>query len=179
MPLRVLLLPVLLSAAPVPVSAELTSWEIKVSSPGVLSGDFVFAGVLRVEGAEMRPEGLFMPGEEFGGRIYRDVKLLSKSAYLAVTGAFKAGPGRGKDKAAGGKVSWKITAVRRVNGKSRKANIDIDFDGDLLATAGLVLSNRAGEKYWIAWPRYFVFRDKDLKKRIEKAIIERAAKEGL
>ncbi|HBE89213.1 MAG TPA: hypothetical protein DDW67_08765 [Elusimicrobia bacterium] len=180
MRLKVLLLLPLLLAAPAG-AAELTAWDIKVSSPGVLSGDFVFAGALEVRGVEMRPEGLFMPSEEFGGRTYRDVKLLSKTAYAALDAAFKAGEGEGKGKAAkkSGKVSWTVKEPRKMGGKSRKANIDVEFDGDLLVTAGLLLSNRGGEKYWIAWPRYFVFIDKKLKTAVERDLLELAAKEGL
>lgn len=167
----------LLLAAPAG-AAELTAWEIKVSSPSVLSGDFVFAGALEVKGVEMRSEGLFMPAEEFGGRTYRDVKLLSRTAYAALDAAFKAGGSR-KKAGKSGRVSWTVKELRRMGGKSRKANVDVDFDGDLLVTAGLVLSKRGGEKYWIAWPRSFVFLDKKLKKTVENAILKRAAKEGL
>ncbi|MDT8285648.1 MAG: hypothetical protein RQ748_00940 [Elusimicrobiales bacterium] len=171
------LLPLLLAA---PASAaELTAWEIKASSPSVLSGDFIFAGALGVRGVEMRPEGLFMPSEEFGGRAYRDVKLLSKSAYAGIAAAFKAGEGKKKAGKKSGKVSWTVKDLRRMGGKSRKANVDVEFDGDLLVTAGLMLSRRGGEKYWVAWPRYFVFIDKKLKKTVERALLERAGKEGL
>lgn len=177
MPRSLLLLPLLL-AAPAG-AAELTAWEIRASSPSVLSGDFVFAGALEVRGVEMRPEGLFMPAEEFGGRTYRDVKLLSKTAYSALAGAFKKGSGAGGVRKNPGKIPWTIKEIRKMGGKSRKANVDLDLDGDLLVTAGLVLSKRAGEKYWIAWPRSLVFLDKKFKKIVEKAILERAAKEGL
>lgn len=171
------LLPLLLAARA--GAAELTAWEIKTSSPSVLSGDFTFAGALEVRGAEMRAEGLFMPAEEFGGRTYRDVKLLSRTAYAALDAAFKAGEGKGKAGKKTSKVAWLIKDLRKMGGKSRKANIDVEFDGDLLVTAGLVLSSRGGEKYWVAWPRSFVFLDKKLKKAVEKALLERAAKEGL
>ncbi|KAF0126932.1 MAG: hypothetical protein FD189_1330 [Elusimicrobia bacterium] len=177
MRLNLLLLPLLL-AAPAG-AAELTAWEIGSSCPSVLSGDFVFAGALEVRGVEMRPEGLFMPSEEFGGRTYRDVKLLSKTAYAALDAAFKAGAGKRKAGKKSGKVSWTVKELRKMGGKSRKANIDVEFDGDLLVTAGLILSKRTGEKYWVAWPRYFVFLDKKLKKAVEKALLEKAAKEGL
>jgi hypothetical protein len=171
-----LLFPLLLSHAR---AAELTAWEIRTSSPSVLSGDFVFAGRVEVRGAEMRPEGLFMPAEEFGGRAYRDVKLLSKKAYAALDAAFKTGEGKGKAGKKTGRIAWTVRDIRKMGGKARKANIDVEFDGDLLVTAGLVLSSRAGDKYWIAWPRSFVFLDKKLKKTVERALLERAAKEGL
>lgn len=160
-------------------AAELTSWDIRASSPAVLSGDFVFAGVLEIRGAEMRPEGLFMPAEEFGGRTYRDVRLLSRTAYAALDAAFRAGAGEGGTAKKTSKVAWRIKDVRRMGGKSRKANADVEFDGDLLVTAGLMLSRRGGEKYWVAWPRGFVFLDRKLKKTVERALLERAAKEGL
>lgn len=177
MPLKALfLLPLLLSPAR---AAELTAWEIKASSPSVLSGDFTFAGALEVKGVEMRPEGLFMPAEEFGGRTYRDIKLLSKNAYTALHSAFKAGAGKGKAGKKAGKPAWSVKDFRKMGGKSRKANIDVEFDGDLLVTAGLVLSRRAGEKYWVAWPASFVFLDKKLKKDVEEALLARGEKEGL
>lgn len=177
MPLKALFLLTLLM--PDAGAAELTAWEIKASSPSVLSGDFSFAGALEVRGVEMRPEGLFMPAEEFGGRAYRDVRLLSKTAYAALDAAFKAGAGKGRSGKKPAKVAWHIRDLRKTGGKSRKANIDVEFDGDLLVTAGLVLSSRGGEKYWIAWPRSFVFTDKKLRKDVERALLERAEKEGL
>jgi hypothetical protein len=177
MPIKALfLLPLLLTPAG---AAELTAWEIKASSPSVLSGDFVFAGALEVRGVEMRPEGLFMPAEEFGGRAYRDVKILSKTAYAALDAAFKAGEGKGGAGKKPGKVAWTIRDIRKMGGKARKANIDVEFDGDLLVTAGLVLSSRGGEKYWVAWPRSFVFADKKLKRTVEEAVLARAVKDGL
>ncbi len=160
-------------------AAELTAWEIKTSSPSVLSGDFVFAGALEVRGVEMRPEGLFMPAEESGGRTYRDVKLLSRAAYSSLDAAFKKGAGAGGARKGPGKLPWTIKGIRRLGGKFRKANVDVEFDGDLLVTAGLMLSNRAGEKHWIAWPRSLFFLDKKLKKAVEKDLLQRAAKEGL
>ncbi|HNT96876.1 MAG TPA: hypothetical protein PKK31_01245 [Elusimicrobiales bacterium] len=179
------LLPLLLAAwtacaaASPAAAAQLTAWEIRVSSPAVLSGDFVFAGALEVRGVEMRPEGLFMPAEESGGRTYRDVKLLSRAAYSSLDAAFKKGAGAGGARKERGKLPWTIKGIRQLSGKFRKANMDVDFDGDLLVTAGLMLSDRVGEEYWIAWPRSLVFLDKKLKKAVEKDLLQKAAKEGL
>lgn len=136
---------------------------------GAAKGDFLFPG-LTVKGITYEDGAVVLPVTENKGKTYFDVKLLSRALYGKLETCFKKGCAKPPARAAAPVI--KIDAIKPLKSKSRVANAEVSFDGDLLVVAGIMASFREPGTFWVAFPESLEFRDKALKTSVEKAVKE-------
>ena len=129
----------------------------------------VFSGALEVKGISFQKNAVVMPVTEYKGRTYADIKLLSKGLY----GKIEACLSKGVCKNAPGAVpKINVAGVKTLRSKTRVANVEAVFDGELLVTAGVMNSSREPGELWIAWPEIFKIKNAALKTETEQLIKE-------
>ena len=141
---------------------------------GAAKGDFNFSGI-SVKGITYEKGGVVMPVTESKGRTYSDVKLISKSLYGKIEACFKNGcapyPAAGHKPTA--KVSSpvvKLKELKPLKSKTRVANAELSFDGDLLVIAGVMVSSKDPGTFWLAFPETMEFTDAAFKAAVEKTV---------
>lgn len=162
---RASLLALLLAAAPA------AALEVVSTSParlkGAPKGDFSF-GAVAVKGVEWRDGAVVMPQTENKGRRYADIRLLTRAAYDKLAACFLAGCAGSRPK---GRPSFRIEELKPLKSPVRVANAELNFDGELLVTAGVMASKREEGTYWVAFPAALSFSDPAFKSSVESAVI--------
>ncbi|MCM2268463.1 MAG: hypothetical protein NDI60_11920 [Elusimicrobiales bacterium] len=152
--------------------APAAALEITAVSPAAVKGaaraDFSFPG-LTVKGVTWEGGAVVMPLTDNKGKTFADIKLLSKGLYGRLEACFKAGCAPAKAAKALPKV--KAEAFKPLKSKSRVANAEISFDGELLVIAGVMASSKEPGTFWIAFPPELEFGDKAFKAAVESAVI--------
>jgi len=146
------------------LNSEAVAESSGAACPG---GIMVFSGVLEVKGICLRKNAVIMPVTEYKGRSYTDIKLLSKILYSRIEACLS--KGACKNKAAAEPVI-SIAEIKSLRSKTRVANAETVFDGELLVTAGVVRSSREPGEVWIAWPEIFTIKNAALKSKAEQLI---------
>jgi hypothetical protein len=134
---------------------------------GAAQADFTFGG-LTVKGVAFEGGGVVLPVTEHNGKTYIDAKLLSKALYLKLENCFKNGC---KPAKAGKAPAVKVEELRPLKSKTRVANAEVSFDGELLAVLGVMASKREADEYWVAFPDSLEFTP-GLKEAVTKAVLE-------
>ena len=137
------------------------------------AGVIVFSGVIEVTGISFQKNAVVMPVTEYKGRTYADIKLLSKGLYAKVEACLSKGVCKNSPSAEP-KIS--VAGIKILKSKTRIANAEAVFDGELLVTAGVMDSSREQGELWIAWPETFKINSAELKTRTEQLIKEAYAK---
>jgi len=161
------------------LSAGAAALEITGTVPenvkGAVKGDFNFSGLV-VKNIAYEKGAVILPVTENKGRTYTDVKLLAKSLYGRIETCFKAGCAApkpsGKDKPAA-KIAVpviKVEEFKPLKSKTRVANAEVSFDGELLAVVGVMASSREPGTFWLAFPETLEFKDESLKAAVEKTV---------
>ena len=153
---------------------ELTAVSTEAVKGGVM-GDFTFSA-LTVKGVSYENGAVIMPVTENRGRTFTDVKLLSKKLYVKIETGFKNGPAKPAKPAAAPVV--KVSAVRPLKSKTRVANAELSFDGELLVVVGVMASSKEPGTFWAAFPDAVSFSDPALKSSVESAAIAAWAKKN-
>jgi len=143
----------------------------KVGQAG--GGVMVFSGALKVTGISFQKNAVVMPVTEYKGRAYTDIKLLSKGLYAKIEACLSKGVCKNAA-AAVPKIS--VAGVKMLKSKTRVANAETVFDGELLVTAGVMNSSYEPGELWIAWPEIFKIKNAALKHKTEQLIKEAYAK---
>ncbi|MCX5786452.1 MAG: hypothetical protein NTX59_12280 [Elusimicrobia bacterium] len=144
---------------------------VKLSTVPVAA--IVFSGVIEVKGISWRKNAVVMPVTEYKERTYEDIKLLSKGLYAKIEACLSKGVCKNPP---GAEPKISVTGVKMLKSKTRLANADTAFDGELLVTAGVMNSSREPGGLWIGWPEDFKINDSALKAKAEKLIKEAYAK---
>ncbi|OGR40888.1 MAG: hypothetical protein A2X35_02840 [Elusimicrobia bacterium GWA2_61_42] len=157
--------------------AAAAALEITAVTPAAVKGaakaDFTLS-VLTVKNISYDKGAVIMPVTENKGKTFTDVKLLSKGLYAKLEACFKNGCAKAAKAPAAPKV--KIEALKPLKSKTRVANAEISFDGELLAVAGVMVSSREPGTFWVAFPPDLVFPDGAFKSSVESAVIAAWAK---
>jgi hypothetical protein len=103
------------------------------------------------------------------GKTFADIKLLSKSLYVKLETCFKNGCVKPAKAPAAPKV--KIEAFKQLKSKTRVANAELSFDGELLVVAGVMVSSKEPGTFWVAFPPDLAFGDGAFKAAVESAVI--------
>jgi len=143
----------------------------KVGQAG--GGVIVFSGALEVKGISFQKNAVVMPVTEYKGRTYADIKLLSKGLYAKIEACLSKGVCKN---APGAEPKISVAGVKTLQSKTRVANAEAVFDGELLVTAGVMNSSREPGELWIAWPEIFKIKNAALKIKTEQLIKEAYAK---
>ncbi|PIU19989.1 MAG: hypothetical protein COT18_04525 [Elusimicrobia bacterium CG08_land_8_20_14_0_20_59_10] len=150
-----------------------SAWSLDVTGTvpaavkGAAKGDFLFPG-LTVKGITYEEGAVVLPVTQYKEKTYFDVKLLSRALYVKLETCFKKGCAKPPARPAAPVI--KIDAIKPLKSKSRVANAELSFDGDLLVVAGIMASFREPGAFWVAFPESLEFRDRALKTSVEKAI---------
>ena len=138
------------------------------SIKGAAKADFTF-GSVAVKNIAYEKGGVVMPVTENKGKIYTDIKLLSKGLYLKIENCFK--NGFTKPAKAPAAPAVKIESFKPLKSPARVANAEIVLDGDLLVTAGVMASKKEEGTFWVAFPPALSFPDGAFKSAVESAVI--------
>ncbi len=141
---------------------------VPVEVKGAAKADFAFSE-LTVNGVSYEKAAVVMPVTESKGKTFSDVKLLSKKLYLKIEACFKNGCVKPAKAPAAPKV--KVGAFHPLKSKTRVANADISFDGDLLVVAGVMVSSKEPGAFWVAFPDEVAFSNPAFKSAVESAVI--------
>ena len=134
---------------------------------GAAKGDFNFSGI-SVKGITYEKGGVVMPVTESKGRTYSDVKLISKSLYGKIEACFKNGCAKPPAKVSSPVV--KLKGLKPLKSKTRVANAELSFDGEVLVTAGVMVSSKEPGTFWLAFPETMEFTDPAFKAAVEKTV---------
>ena len=143
----------------------------KISTTPVSS--MVFSGVIEVTGISLQKSAVVMPVTEYKGRTYADIKLLSKNLYAKIEACLSKGVCKN---ASGPEPKISVRGIKMLKSKTRVANAEAVFDGELLVTAGVINSSREPGDLWIGWPEDFKINNAELKTRTEQLVKEAYAK---
>jgi len=153
--------------------------EVTGTSPAEVKGapkaDFTFSA-LTVANVSWEKGAVVMPVTESKGKTFADVKLLSKKLYGKIEACFKNGCVKPAKEPAAPKV--KVGAFKPLKSKSRVANAEISFDGDLLVVAGVMVSSKEPGTFWVAFPDEVSFSTPAFKSAVESAVIAAWAKKS-
>ena len=64
----------------------------------------------------------------------------------------------------------KVDAVKPLKSKSRVANAELSFDGELMVVVGIMASSKEPGTIWLAFPETVDFKDEALKASVEKSV---------
>ncbi|MEK7721317.1 MAG: hypothetical protein AAB359_02885 [Elusimicrobiota bacterium] len=135
---------------------------------GGAKGDFTF-GAITIKSIAYEKGGVIMPSTENKGKTYTDIKLLSKALYGKLEGCFK--NGFTKPARAPAAPVVKVASFKPLKSRTRVANAEITFDGELLVMGGVMVSKKEEGTFWIAFPPDLVFPDGAFKSAVESAVI--------
>lgn len=161
-------LAVLLWALPAAAAALEVTGTAPASVKGAAKADFFLSG-LAVKGVSFEGGAVVLPVSQVNDRVYSDVKLLSRALYGKLETCFRSGcarPGRAAAPAV------KLEELKPLKSKSRVANAEVSFDGDLLVVLGVMASYRDPDEFWVAFPASVEFRDAGLKAAVERTVRE-------
>ncbi|MBI4801947.1 MAG: hypothetical protein HY796_05425 [Elusimicrobia bacterium] len=156
-------------------TVALASGPQKVKTAGSLKADFTFSGVLVVKNMAFEKNAVVMPVTAYKDRTYTDIKLLSKGFYMKIQACFARGECASRTGAAAPVI--KVEEVKLLKSRTRVANAEVSFDGELKVTFG-VMKNRSGE-LWVVYPGNFEVADAAFKSAIAKAVKEAYAKASI
>ena len=105
---------------------------------GAAKADFSFSA-LTVKNVAWEKGAVIMPVTDNKGKKFTDIKLLSKNLYGKLETCFKNGCAPAKPGAA---PKLKIGSFKPLKSPVRLANVELTFDGELLAVAGLMASKK-------------------------------------
>lgn len=154
-------------------AAKTISADDVIPAPAAGAGVIVFSGALEVKGISFQKNAVVMPVTGYKGRTYADIKLLSKGLYTKIEACLSKGVCKNAPVAVP-KIS--VAGVKILQSKTRVANAEAVFDGELLVTAGVMNSSRKPGELWIAWPEIFKIKNAALKTKTEQLIKEAYAK---
>jgi len=152
--------------APAP-ALEITSVD-PATVKGVPKADFTFSA-FTVKNISFDNGAVVLPVTESKGKTFADVKLLSKSLYGKLETCFK--NGCAKPAKAPAAPKFKIEALKPLKSKTRVANAELSFDGDLLVVAGVMVSSKEPGTFWVAFPSALAFGDGAFKSAVESVVI--------
>lgn len=149
------------------------SWEITSCefSKNKSSADIVYSKTIKIKRVEIKEGKVLMPVEENKGRIYENIKLISKKAYENILNSFSSGKCVSTRKDSG--LPFKITKVKKLKSEHRIANAEAEFGDVFLAVFG-IMKNKDGE-LWTAFPKDLEVLDKDFESKIKEEIIKSAS----
>ncbi len=142
-----------------------------------------FSGKLAVDGIEIFPgkgkNSARMPlsflksskdAQKAKKAEYADVRLLSRKTHdlLAGLSGLPSECRNSKDEEKA--VAFKIDSSKKLTSLYRVANVEADFDGDLIVTLGVMRSKNGN--YWVSYPDSFRILDDELKKEVENKVIQ-------
>ena len=154
-------------------AAKTVSADNVIPASAADAGVIVFSGALEVTGISFQKNAVVMPVTDYKGRTYTDIKLLSKGLYAKIEACLSKGVCKNAS-AAAPKVS--VGGVKMLKSKTRVANAETVFDGELVVTAGVMNSSYEPGELWIAWPEIFKIKNRALKNKTEQLIKEAYAK---
>jgi hypothetical protein len=158
-----------------PAAALEVAGTVPAAVKGLAKADFNLSGVM-VKGVAWEKGALVLPVTENKGRTYIDVKLLSRPLYAKMEVCFKTGcPKAAK---AGKAPVVKIDEFRPLKSKSRVANAEVSFDGELVVTVGVMASSREPGAFWLAFPDTVGFAEETFKGAVEKTVKDAWAKKS-
>ncbi len=141
---------------------------------GAAAAEFSF-GPFAVAGIGWEGGAVVLPATENKGRTYTDIRLLSKALYGRLEACFKNGCAPVRNAA---RPKAKIEALKPLKSPVRVANAEIVIDGELLVTAGVMVSKKEEGAFWVAFPPALVFTDGAFKSALESAVIAAWTKKG-
>jgi len=153
---------------------EVTGAAAAGGGPAAGAKTLTLSGALEIGGVSLKAGAVVMPVTEYKGRTYSDVKLLSKDLYARIDACLSKGACAGRPPFAEPEV--KLDGLKALNSKTRVANADVVFDGELLVTAGVMKSSGEPGEIWISWPAVIKFKAPALKARAEELVKARYAK---
>lgn len=154
-------------------AAKTVSADNVIPAPAAGAGVIVFSGALEVKGISFQKNAVVMPVTGYKGRTYADIKLLSKGLYAKIEACLSKGVCKN---APGAVPEISVAGVKTLQSKTRVANAEAVFDGELLVTAGVMNSSREPGELWIAWPEIFKIKNAALKTKAEQLIKKAYAK---
>ncbi|OGR69406.1 MAG: hypothetical protein A2081_00420 [Elusimicrobia bacterium GWC2_61_19] len=161
------------------LQAAAAALEITSVNPAAVKGtakaDFTFSA-FTVKNIAFDKGAVVLPVTESKGKTFSDVKLLSKSLYGKLEACFK--NGCAKPAKAPAAPKFRIEAFKPLKSKTRVANAELSFDGDLLVVAGVMASSKEPGTFWVAFPSDLAFGDGAFKSAIESAVIAAWAKKN-
>lgn len=99
---------------------------------------------------------------------YSNIKIISPILYNELMNAF-GGKNSAQDKP--DEIQAEVTSVRSLNSDIRVANVDINFDDQLLVTFGVISKSKFFE---VSVPQNFSFRSKKLRNKITNLVLKKA-----
>lgn len=160
-------------------SAAAGALEVSVAGPAEVKGaakaDFTLSA-FTVKNIAFEKGAVVLPVSESKGKTFADIKLLSKGLYGKIEACFKNGCVKPAGAPAAPKV--KVEAFRPLKSRTRVANADISFDGELLVVAGVMVSSKEPGTFWVAFPPDLAFPDGAFKSAVESAVIAAWAKKN-
>ncbi|OGR65170.1 MAG: hypothetical protein A2X30_01775 [Elusimicrobia bacterium GWB2_63_16] len=141
---------------------------------GAAAAEFSF-GPFAVTGIGWEGGAVVLPATENKGRKYTDIKLLSKGLYGRLETCFRNGCSPVKTAV---RPKARIEAVKPLKSPVRVANAEISIDGELLVTAGVMVSKKEEGAFWVAFPPALVFTDGAFKSAVESAVIAAWTRKG-
>ena len=130
--------------------------------------DITFSNALAVKNIAFKKNAVVMPVTEYKDRTYTDIKLLTKNLYLKIQACFAKGECVSKTAAAAPVI--KVEELKPLKSKTRIANAEVSFDGELKVTFGVIKSG-SGD-LWVAYPSNLEVKDAAFKRAIAKAVKE-------
>lgn len=149
-------------------ASEITSCKISQSGKAEIS----FGQFYAVKNIAMKDGKIVMPVEQSKDRVYENIRIISRQTYERILSVFK------KEKCISSNkkvpVNFKIRSVRKLKSDYRIANVEVEFDEDIMAVFGII-RNRKGE-IDVRAPADFSFINEPFKQKLFKEIISRAPK---
>ncbi|OGS11307.1 MAG: hypothetical protein A2285_10825 [Elusimicrobia bacterium RIFOXYA12_FULL_57_11] len=134
---------------------------------GLENGDFNLSGIV-VKDIGYKTGGVIMPVTENNGKTYVDVKLLSKDLYAKLETCFRFGCAKPAAKIPAPVL--KLEGLRPLRSKTRVANAEMSFDGELTVVLGVMASLKEPGTFWLAFPDSVELKSKSLKAEVEKIV---------
>lgn len=117
-------------------------------------------------------EGIRAPRKGGRGEGYSNIRILSRRMHDLLLGLQSSSF---KPRAwAGQPPSCKVSSARKLSSPYRIANVEVEFDGDLIVTFGLMRSKSSG--YWVSYPESLRIINPQLKRDVKKAVISEGLK---
>ncbi|GAB4030149.1 MAG: hypothetical protein Fur0012_05570 [Elusimicrobiota bacterium] len=149
--------------------AEITGCSFSTTSANV---ELSFAGVYSVKNVELKDGKIVMPAEENKGRIYENIRILSRQTYEKIFSVLKTRKCQAVKSPR--QPDFRLRSVKKLKSEYRIANAQVEFDSDIVVVFG-VIKNYRGELS-VSLPKDFVFLNDNFAASVKKKIISETEK---
>lgn len=149
--------------------AEITGCSF---STGSVNAELSFAGVYSVKNIGLKDGKIVMPAEENKGRIYENIRILSRQTYEKIFSVLKSGKCQAVKSAR--QPDFRIKSVKKLKSEYRIANAQVEFDSDIVVVFGVI--KKYGGELSVSLPKDFIFLNDNFAASVKKKIISETEK---